>query len=38
MKETKKLKKEIENWISNNGACSINIKKENQFIVVEFFG
>jgi len=28
MKETKKLRKEIDEWISKNGACDVNIKDE----------
>jgi hypothetical protein len=29
MRETNKLKKAIEEWIHNNGACAIDIKQEN---------
>jgi hypothetical protein len=28
MRETKKLKQDIENWIKKNGACDIDIKDE----------
>ena len=29
MRETKKLRKALDNWIRNNGACDLEIKEEN---------
>jgi len=32
MRETKKIRAEIEKWISNNGACDVDIKNEDIYL------